>query len=136
MVKIIAKHSEKNMYKDALEECLVAYNDTVGPKDGWKFVGFYALNEQDKLVGGVQGAFEWDWLMLKQLWVAKRQNGLGTKLLLKAEEYAKKHNKTGVILDTLEFQAKSFYEKHGYEVFGVVDKCAGKFKRYFMKKAF
>ena len=37
-------------------------------------------------------------------------------------------------LDTFDFQAKDFYIKHGYEVFGVLDECPKKHKRYYLKK--
>ena len=37
-------------------------------------------------------------------------------------------------LDTFDFQAKDFYLKHGYEVFGVLDDCPKGHKRYYMKK--
>lgn len=39
-----------------------------------------------------------------------------------------------VHLDTFDFQAKDFYLKHGYEVFGVLDDCPMEHKRYYMKK--
>ena len=34
----------------------------------------------------------------------------------------------------INFQAKDFYIKHGYEVFGVLDDCPKGHKRYYMKK--
>jgi hypothetical protein len=37
-------------------------------------------------------------------------------------------------LDTFDFQAKDFYVKHGYEVFGVLEDCPEGHVRYFMKK--
>ncbi len=37
-------------------------------------------------------------------------------------------------LDTFDFQAKDFYLKHGYDIFGILDECPQKHKRYFMKK--
>ncbi|MBV1820626.1 hypothetical protein [Anaerosalibacter bizertensis] len=37
-------------------------------------------------------------------------------------------------LDTFDFQAKDFYIKHGYEVFGILDDCPSGHKMYYMKK--
>jgi len=39
-----------------------------------------------------------------------------------------------IILDTFDFQAKDFYTKQGYEVFGILDNCPEGHKRYYMKK--
>ncbi|WP_202127900.1 hypothetical protein [Clostridium sp. C2-6-12] len=39
-------------------------------------------------------------------------------------------------LDTFDFQAKDFYLKHGYEVFGVLDDCPMEHKRYYMKRLY
>jgi hypothetical protein len=59
---------------------------------------------------------------------------LGTILLNKVEEKAKQLGATLSHLDTFDFQAKDFYLKHGYEVFGVLDDCPKDHKRYYMKK--
>lgn len=39
-----------------------------------------------------------------------------------------------VHLDTFDFQAKDFYLKLGYQVFGVLDNCPQDHSRYFMSK--
>jgi hypothetical protein len=38
-------------------------------------------------------------------------------------------------LDTFDFQVKAFYEKLGYELFGILDDCPPGHRRYFLKKA-
>jgi hypothetical protein len=50
------------------------------------------------------------------------------------EQEAKSMNIGLTHLDTFDFQAKDFYIKHGYEIFGVLDDCSKYHKRYFMKK--
>ena len=52
----------------------------------------------------------------------------------KVEEIAKERSANLVHLDTFDFQAKDFYLKHGYEVFGVLEDCPKGHKRYYMKK--
>jgi len=37
-------------------------------------------------------------------------------------------------LDTFDFQAKGFYEKLGYTVFGVLEDCPEGHNRYYMSK--
>ena len=46
----------------------------------------------------------------------ERGKGLGEKLLLEAEKPAKEKGSNKAFLLTMVFQAKPFYEKHGYDV--------------------
>jgi len=64
-----------------------------------------------------------------------RAKGFGSRLLTYVEKEAKQLGATLAHLDTFDFQAKDFYIKHGYEVFGVLDDCPQGHKRYYMKKA-
>ncbi len=41
---------------------------------------------------------------------------------------------SGLFLDTLGFQARGFYEKMGFTMFGAIDNAAGPHARYFMSK--
>ena len=133
-MQIIAEHRDDSPYREALVRGLVAYNDKHGPRTSWQDVGFYALDDEGRLVGGVQGNFEWDWLHIHCLWVEEPGRGLGRQLMARAEAYAKDKGKTGILLNTLEFQAKPFYEKLGFAVMGKIDDAAGAHARYFMTK--
>lgn len=55
-------------------------------------------------------------------------------MLNKIEEEAKEAGVELIHLDTFDFQAKEFYLKHGYEVFGTLENCPLDHKRYYMKK--
>lgn len=79
----------------------------------------------------------WNCLYIDALWVKDeyRKSGLGAKLLNEVEKIAKGKNCYLVHLDTFDFQAKDFYVKHGYEIFGTLDECPRGHKRYFMKKS-
>ena len=66
---------------------------------------------------------------------AYRGKGLGAKLLAEVESAAKEKGCYLIYLDTFDFQAKEFYEKQGYAVFGVLDDCPKGHCRYYLKKA-
>ena len=66
--------------------------------------------------------------------VEQRKHGLGSLLLQTMEQQAKSMNINLVHLDTFDFQAKDFYLKHGYEIFGILEDCPKGHKRYYMKK--
>ncbi len=135
-MKIRYTNSNEDPKHAQLVKGLVGYNDEAGPLEHWEWVAFYAEDDDGTLLGGVQGNFEWDYLAIKRLWVAKQDNGLGGLLLKEAEDFARSKNKKGVWLDTFAFQAKGFYEKQGYKVFGTIPNAAGAHDRYFLCKRF
>ncbi|MCG9552562.1 GNAT family N-acetyltransferase [Vibrio sp. Isolate31] len=79
-------------------------------------VGYYAM-EGDVKVGGVIADLWGNWLLIKFLWVDDSMRGkqVGSQLLQRLEEYAQSQGCTSSLVDTLSFQAKPFYEKHGYQ---------------------
>ena len=78
----------------------------------------------------------WNCLYIDVLWFKEeyRKEGLGSKILNEIEKVAKDKGCYLIHLDTFDFQAKDFYLKHGYDIFGILDECPQKHKRYFMKK--
>ena len=94
------------------------------------------IYEDDKIIGGAIGSTYWDWLFVKLLWVDKayRNKGIGNKIMNKVEKIAIKRSCIGIHLDTFSFQAQKFYEKLGYEPFGIINNHPIGHKRIFMKK--
>lgn len=90
----------------------------VRPRD-WQPVTLALRDGDDEVIGGLYGATMWQWLMIDGLWVADeyRGRGLGRRLLSAAEEMAVERGCTGSWLGTFDFQARGFYEAHGYEIF-------------------
>lgn len=86
-------------------------------KDEYIPFGFYAFID-DVLVGGMYVNKAMQWLKIEVLFVKEeyRSNNIGSKLIKEAEEYCKKENLIGMHLTTLDFQAKGFYEKQGFEL--------------------
>lgn len=63
-----------------------------------------------------------------------RNKGLGSRLLQHVELYAKSRNIKLIHLDTFDFQAKDFYLKRGYSIFGILENAPKGHCRYYMKK--
>jgi GNAT superfamily N-acetyltransferase len=77
-------------------------------------------------------------LDLSLLWVAEPLRGQGyrRRILQAAEEEARAQGCRGVFLSTFSFQARPFYEKFGYEVFGEIPDYPIGHAFYFLKKPF
>jgi GNAT superfamily N-acetyltransferase len=103
---------------------------------------FIAINrvvkdDEGNILAGINSVlYCWKCLYVDILWVKEghRKEGFGSKLLNEVEKTAKEYGCYLAHLDTFDFQAKDFYIKHGYEVFGEIDNCPEGHKRYYLKK--
>jgi GNAT superfamily N-acetyltransferase len=88
------------------------------------------------LVGGLVGEIGWTWLFVELLWIAEshRGRGLGASLLKKAEAEAARRGARHAYLDTFDFQARPFYERQGYEIFGILEDYPPGHHRFFLQK--
>ena len=88
------------------------------------------------VVGGLLGHTRWRWLYVAKLWVDERGRGqgIGTRLLAAAEELALSRGCTDASLDTFEYQARPFYEKLGYELFGTLDGYPPGYRQFYLHK--
>lgn len=95
------------------------------------------LNANGEIIAGcVARMYCWNVLYIDILWVDKnyRHQGLGSKLLEYVEDTAKAKGCYLIHLDTFDFQAKDFYLKHGYEIFGTLKDCPKDHCRYYLQK--
>ena len=114
---------------------LLTFNEKwLGPSNDQP-VRFVARDELG-VVGGVLGHTRWNWLYVAKLWVDARARGrgIGTQLLMGAEELARKRGCTDASLDTFEYQARPFYEKLGYELFGTLDGYPPGYRQFYLRK--
>lgn len=99
-------------------------------------IGFKYLDKQHELVAGISGHVFGNWLLISWLWCAEsaRGNGLADSLLTSLENAAIEMGAVKAQLDTLDFQAKPFYEKRGYQVKYQLNNYPLSGTRYFMEK--
>ena len=97
----------------------------------------FCIFDQDKIIGGISGWIKASyWLYVDLLYVDReyRSNDLASALMKKAEEFAIKHNLVGITLETWSFQAREFYEKQGYTVYGKIENSPPGETEYLLKK--
>jgi GNAT superfamily N-acetyltransferase len=105
---------------------------------GFLPIAVLARDEQGVLVAGVVGTINWNWLHIQLVWVSEslRRTGLGTRLLHEIEQAAAQRGCTRAHLDTFSYQARPFYERLGYRVFGLLEDYPPGHQRFFMAKEF
>jgi GNAT superfamily N-acetyltransferase len=118
---------------------IMSYNLSKGPFT--QEIPFTKLNfkieENGKIIAGIVSVlYCWNCLFIDLLFVDEnyRNKGYGTLLLEKVEKEARKHGCHLIHLDTFDFQAKDFYLKNGFELFGLLPDCPKGHTRYYMKK--
>ena len=99
-------------------------------------LGLKLDNDKDELVAALAGRTFGHWFYLESLWLdnSLRGQGIGSKLLVEAERIAIERGCRYVILDTLDFQARPFYQRHGYEVQWTQQQYPFSGCKYFMTK--
>jgi GNAT superfamily N-acetyltransferase len=103
---------------------------------GFEPVTVFLRDADDRVVGGLLGEIRWRWLYVSKLWVseAHRGGGAGSRLMAAAESHAAERGCLGVYLDTFEYQARPFYEKLGYELFGTLEGYPPGYRQYYLAK--
>lgn len=94
------------------------------------------FDARGNLSAGLLGATGWSWLNIDILFVesTKRQSGLGRDLVRRALEISRQPGCIGAMLDTFDFQARGFYEKQGFTVFGELANMPPGHTRYWMRR--
>jgi GNAT superfamily N-acetyltransferase len=88
------------------------------------------------IVAGAYGRTNWNWLHISSVWVAEgeRGKGFGRELILAIEAAAAQRGCRQAHLDTFSYQARPFYERLGYRVFGELEDYPPGHARFFLRK--
>ena len=87
-------------------------------------LNLYVEDEHGEIMAGLVADTFGNWLEIEYLFVKEdlRGQGIGSQLLQRAESEAKMRNCRFAFVNTYQFQAPAFYQKHGYkEVFTLKD---------------
>ena len=104
--------------------------------DGRALVITVADPATGEILGGLWGSTAYGYLHIDMLILPEelRRHGLGSRLMAQAEEEAVRRGCRGSYLETLDFQARGFYEKLGYSVFGQLAETPPGHTRFFLTK--
>jgi GNAT superfamily N-acetyltransferase len=122
--------------REAIRSRLVEFNAAHGHPVDSRSLAILLEDEGGQVVGGLWGNTNYGWLFVDFLFVPEESRGqdLGAQLMARAEAIALERGCHGAWLTTFTFQARGFYEKLGYEVFGELDHPPSDVLRYFLRK--
>lgn len=122
---------------EAVRIPLVANLEQMGRDPGYRpYAVLLSDHPGGPVTGGLYGYVLFEWLFIQFVSVPEtlRGQGVGTQLMVRAEDWARAEGLGGLWLDTFAFQALPFYEKLGYTVFGEISDHPRGSSRYFLKK--
>ena len=135
---------QANPKTDGVEDAVIAILSQNVNESGFPFrpepvvlkVEEDGTQERGKIIAGLVGYTNWQWLYIETLAVdaAYRGKGLGRKLVQQAEQIARERQCHGVWVDTFTFQSPEFYLRLGYEPFGQLDSFPAGHQRVFLRK--
>src|SRR4051794_26471547 len=121
----------------AILDALVAFNAAKAGDSGEQVFALTIAHPDTRAVeGGLWAMSLWGSFYIALVIVpeAARGQGLGVELMRQAEDQARAWGCHNLWLDTFAFQARPFYERLGFSVFGQLDGPGPAFPRYFMQK--
>ena len=118
-IEIAAQPTEADR-EPILGELLVYNEANGGPANYEPFAIRLRDTAPGASVGGLWARIYYEWLYVDLLYVPEEARGrdVGSKLLAKAEAFARRRGCVGIWLCTYSFQAPGFYRKLGYRAFG------------------
>jgi len=121
--------------REAVLRGLIAFNTAQIGASGHRPLALL-VKQDGTVVGGLVGATMHRWCFVEWLFLPDglRGAGLGTTLIRRAEDEARRRGCIGIFLDTFDFQARGFYEKLGYAVFATQTDYPPGHERYFLQK--
>ena len=125
--------NEIEFVNNALEK----FNNMHVGTDNHLLLNIVEYDENQNVIAGILGGTYWGWLHIDILWVDEnfRSKKIGSRLLIAAENEAKKRGCHSVHVDTMSWQAPEFYKKHGYKLISELDNIPNGYKKFhFIKR--
>ena len=135
-MKIIFENTPGPEDLNFFEQKLLEFNRSIIHPYGYEDFIIKHIDESKSIQAGLHGQTGSGWLYISSLWVHEkfRNQGMGKKLVLLAEDAAIKKDCHGAYLYTYSFQSPDFYKKLGYEVFGTLENFCDTHTKLYMKK--
>lgn len=134
MLQIVTDYNANQNDNDVVRAGIIDFNESA-LRFKSKSISIF-LRSENKIHGGILTWLNSDSIYIDVLWIDEefRHQGYGTKLLQAAENEGRNNNCCFCMVDTFGFQAKEFYQKHGYELIGEIKNYVQEYSRIFFRK--
>ena len=113
--KVVLESDPDLAMRAKILEPLAAFNESVAGPGHWGLLAVTVRGPDDEIVGGLWGRGGYGFLFVELLALGPARGlGLGRKLMLLAEDEARRRGLLGMWVDTWTFQAPDFYPKLGF----------------------
>ena len=135
-MQIIVETKPQPADMSTIVQGLLAYDASKADGETVKYLVVTLRDDQNTVVGGIVGATYLGWLHINTVWIKDdfRGQGHGQALLAAAEAEAIHRGAHSVCLESLTFQAVTFYEKLGYTRFAELPNYPGTEKKVYLSK--
>lgn len=115
-MSFICEHNDA--FADIAKQKIIEFNALHWDASQRQPLGLKQVGHNGELLAALAGRTFGNWFYLESFWLdaSLRQQGIGRAMLAEAEAIAKARGCRYVILDTLNFQARPFYQRQGYRV--------------------
>lgn len=135
-IRIVSEPDAPQSDSDLIEDGINEYNMNVTGDRNYHPVKIFLRDEHGKIHGGLTAHIWGGWMYIDFVWLDESLRGqdYGTQLVQMAEDEARAHGCYNVYLNTFSFQARPFYEKLGYEVYGQLDNFPPGETHFYLRK--
>jgi ribosomal protein S18 acetylase RimI-like enzyme len=131
---VTERPNEKDVQE--LRQHLRDYNMAHANSQNGYGIAIFLRDQQRQMIAGISGWLWGECLEIDFLWVKEtlRGQGIGKRLVTALEEAAIERGCRQTTLETFSFQAPEFYQKLGYNIFGVIEGFGNHFRKFYMQK--
>lgn len=137
-LKIVSEPKASDRDVMLVKNALYEFNMSAVSDHNPRVINLFVRDDDNVIYGGLLANCWGKWVHIDFLWLSDtiRHRGLGSSLLSAAETEAREFGCMGAYLETFTFQARPFYEKHGYQVVGEVKAYPPGHTYFLMSKVF
>jgi len=136
-LRLVSERDPNPADLEAVRQGLYSFNMRVMNEERYLDIAIFLRDEADAVQGGILGTVWANWFHDEFLWIADayRHEGYGDQLIHAAEAEARAFGGTSAYLETFSFQARPFYERHGFRVVGQIENYPPGQTYYFLSKS-
>ena len=122
-LRLVSEREPNPADLEIVKQGLYAFNMRTMHDEHFLDIAIFLRDEANAIQGGILGTVWANWFHLEFLWIdeAYRHQGYGDQLFDAAEAEARAFGGISAYVETFSFQARPFYERHGYQVVGAIN---------------